>query len=279
MSAASIHGCHGPNSVMTPLDWLKLGASGARHVKFLWPEVRRSDAEAAQAAGLKVLIRAPGEGLVDSRAVKTIFDDLAGVMDALELGNEPTPGGAWQDFGSYLWVHAWYLEAAIHVARPLATTADCLLVSPGWRGEMLPPAEGTLLRGWDGGPADYVVPHDLAERLGSVYRACDRIAIHCYDPWTLATTGQRDRLLQWRAWGWHKLIVSEFGIAGPLPDAEKVRRYASFLALLAALPDVEAAFVFILGGTKDWQRFNGDNSYWLEPAGWAMLGQAVAALG
>jgi hypothetical protein len=61
---------------------------------------------------------------------------------------------------------------------------------------LLPPAEGTLLRGWAGGPADAVVPRDLAEWLGSVYRACDKIACHSYAPWMLATTAEKERLLR-----------------------------------------------------------------------------------
>jgi hypothetical protein len=277
MSAAAKHGVHASNARLSAVDYWKLGASGAAWVKLLGLEGHtRADAEAAQAAGLKVLVRAPGEGYVDSRHVKAIFDDLSGVMDALELGNEPGPNAQHGEFMSALWNHAWYLEQAIKVARPLAVTAGCLLVAPGWRGECLPPEEGTLLRGWEGGPADYVVDRELAERLGAVYRSCDRIGVHSYSPWTLATTGERDRILRWRAWGWRKVWLTEYGIAGGMEDADKVARYTTFLAMLAAMPDVEAAFVFILGGVD----FDAPPmSYHLTPAGWALLGQAVAALG
>jgi hypothetical protein len=62
-----------------------------------------------------------------------------------------------------------------------------------------------------------------------------------------------------------------------MEDADKVNRYSAFLAMLGAMPDVEAAFAFILGGSEEFGR--PPMSYHLTPAGSALFGQAVAALG
>jgi hypothetical protein len=61
---------------------------------------------------------------------------------------------------------------------------------------------------------------------------------------------------------------------------EKARRYARYLQRLLDLDWVKAAFIFILGGTPDWEKLPGaeDNGYWLPEEGWAALPQRLVSL-
>ena len=57
-------------------------------------------------------------------------------------------------------------------------------------------------------------------------------------------------------------------------DLEKTRRYTRFLRYLAGVPWVEAAFVFLLGGSPEWSDLDGlhQNGYWLTTGAWAEWG-------
>src|SRR4029079_19778896 len=101
---------------------------------------------------------------------------------------------------------------------------------------------------------------------------------------------------------WHRafpdkpIYITEYGLAyrwllrdnGVPPDEahiaqnsrEKARRYAKYLQSLQSLDYVAAAFIFIVGGTEDWERLGGspDNGYWLTDEAWVVVPTALVQL-
>lgn len=278
----SLNGLHGPNARLTewraaldhpsacPADfWAQVHNSRATWLKLLWPEHTRCDAALARAFGLRVIVRAPGEHLVADADLATMIREFAGVADALEVGNEPN---AQCHSDPDLWVHAWYLDNAYQRNYAAAAAAHLTLIAPGWTGQANPPVAGS----------------SLATRLQTVYGRFDAQAVHAYDSFTLASSLQLARLATWHAWTNKPIYVTEYGIAAryltpgtdqPASDLEKVRRYVTYLRQLAPLPYVQAAMIFIVGGTSDFAAFSsggydprGNNSYWLSADAYRLLG-------
>jgi hypothetical protein len=208
------------------------------------------------------------------------------------VGNEPFPTPEHPHWDDLLWRHAWYLAAVTEHCTADAHAAGILLCAPGWRAETEPPTPGVHLAGTpDREVPDLVMDHALADRLRNVYGAYDAIAVHCYDPFDLDLDTVFARIERWlQAFG-KPVYVTEYGIAGRyLPgvapaasDQLKARRYARFVRRLAALDQVRAAFLFILGGTNDFAAFTGggydpqgQNSYWMSKEAYALLGQTLA---
>jgi hypothetical protein len=274
--------------------------AGAGAVKFLWPDHGRTEAETAKRLGLRVLFRAPGEGEVHYEEVSKMITALAGVCDIIEVGNEPaTDPGA-------LWRHAQYLEWVALYCAAAAAKAGITLCTPGWRNGLGLPVAG-----------DVDLP--LANRLRTVYSRFEMHAIHVYDVHRLVATWRQpnaqrppgapidaiDHINSWfgdlhqvdvtqgRSDHKRRYVVTEYGIAARLlagfddksaSDLEKAGRYYQFLAALALYtPFVEGAYMFILGGTTGFERFDdsgqykadGHSSYWLEAGALAALGQHV----
>lgn len=292
----SRHGIHAPNCRFADFRrvpdgpiagadaaWGRVQAAQARWIKLLAPDHSRADAVAAQAHGCRVLVRAPGEGFPYVADVQALIAEFAGVCDIIEVGNEPYLTDQFPTWDALYWNHAWYLDAVWAQCADAAHASGIQLCTPGWQAGREPPIAGA---GWS--PA-------LAARLQSVYRQYDAIGVHCYDVFTLAAPAVLDHVARWHALFPQPIYITEYGIAArylipgrttpadqPAGDREKARRYAAFLRALGSLPYVQAAFLFLLGGTRDWASFrngaydpHGDSSYWLDDRAYATLGQAL----
>ncbi len=265
------HGLHAPNvpfgkfqrQVGGPVVgeaalWYRIGLSRARWIKLLATEHTPQDAEAAQAAGLNVLVRVKGEGLVYHRDVLETIKAYRGKAQILEIGNEPLLTE------QELWTHAWYVEKVLTECKAAAHNAGMKLCIGGWQANAPPPVPG-----WN-----------LGDRLIRLYNQYDYVGVHCYDAWDLGSVGAVTHLNAWLdTFRGKELLITEYGIAAQALDARlKAARYAAFVGSLP--PVVLAAFAFILGGTPDFARFTGggydpqgENSYWLDDRAWEALGQ------
>lgn len=274
----------GPASPETP--WWRAGATSARWLKLMEEEHTPADARAAQSLGMRVLVRAKGEGIVHHEAVSALIAAYAGLAAVIEVGNEPYPTAQYPDWGALLWNHAAYLEAVWqHCAGP-AHAVGIALCAPGWQGTLDPPHAGQVLPGPGG--VDFVMDAALADRLLTVYRRFDAIAIHVYDPFDLLAKPPQAHLTAWRAafptnsaGASMPFYCTEYGIASrAINDTDKALRYAAFIRALPGY--VVAAFCFILGSAQ-WCAFdsngqpdpNGENGYCLSNAAWWVLGQAI----
>gem|GEM_PF-2130987 len=301
----AIHGLHAPNSRFAdfrsrpdgPAEgaeavWERVRLAEGRWLKLLWPDHGRTDAAAAQAHGLHVLVRAPGADSPHWEDVQQMITELRGVCEVIEVGNEPFPTPGHPHWDDLLWNHAWYLEAVWDHCAAAAHAAGILLCAPGWRAATEPPTPGAHLAGGaDQAVPPLVVDQALAARLRQVYSAYDAIAVHCYDPFDLDLDPVFARIARWQQAFGKPVYVTEYGIAarslpGAAPAASdllKAQRYARFVQRLAGLDQVRAAFLFIVGGTNDFAAFNGggydpqgENSYWISKEAYALLGQTLA---
>jgi hypothetical protein len=289
----ALNGLHGPNCAFTAFHtqprgkaegadtaWQLVAAAHATWIKLLWPDHHRADAERARAMGLKVLVRAPGEGYPASRDVQALIQEFRGVCDVIEVGNEPAPNSRYATWDQAYWNHAWYVENVWQQCSDAAHAAGILLCAPGWQAEKEPPSP------------DSVSSQALSDRLRQVYGAYDAVAVHCYDSFNLDIPPVIDRVARWHSAFNKPIYITEYGIAARvLPgagatdsDAVKVQRYVAFLRRLATRDYIKAAFLFILNGTDDFACFNaggydpdGANSYWLNPAAYALLGNTLTS--
>ncbi|HMA34403.1 MAG TPA: glycosyl hydrolase, partial [Chloroflexia bacterium] len=292
----ALNGVHGPNASFSafrstpngPAEgadacWQRVAAMHAQWIKLLWPDHHRADAQRAKSQGLKVLVRAPGEGFPAPNDVKAMIAEFQGVCDLIEVGNEPYPTAQFPAWDQMYWNHAVYLETCWQQCAPAAHAAGIQLCAPGWQGDKEPPSP------------DSVNSQALSDRLRQVYGAYDAIAVHCYDPFNLDTPPMLARIAHWRSVFNKPIYLTEYGIAarylvpgvtdpGHQPDSDlvKIQRYTAFLRKLAGLGYVEAAFLFLLNGSNDFAAFNaggydpnGGNSYWLTQQAYAALGQAL----
>ncbi|MDQ2805689.1 MAG: glycosyl hydrolase, partial [Chloroflexota bacterium] len=263
--------------------WARVQAAKAHWIKLLYPDHNRADAEHARALGLQVLVRAPGDGFPSVESVQAMITEFRGVCDVIEVGNEPYMNDKYHTMDEVYWNHAWYLETIWVQCGDAAHAAGIQLCTPGWQAGINAPT------------AAVVNSQALADRLKAVYSKYDAIGLHCYDVFTLATPAALDRIDRWHALFNKPIYITEYGIAAryllpgqtspgaqPASDLEKVNRYAAFLRRVAGLPYVQAAFLFLVGGTRDWASFrngaydpNGDSSYWLDEAAYAALGSAL----
>ena len=208
-------------------------------------------------------------------------EEFRGLAEVIEVGNEP-PQGATDETGRPLsrWDHAQRMEDIARNQAAHVHNAGMKLCTGGWTAQEPPPS------GDD----------DLSVRLRTVYQNFDAIGLHMYDTGDLLAPATRARLDQWHACFPDKPIyITEYGIAylwllrdAGVPaddahraehDAEKARRYSLFLDNIRSVDYVPAAFVFLLGGTTDWEKMPGDNGYWLADAAWgAFPGDVVRAI-
>ena len=246
MTAPPCFGLHWSNEPATPADWYTLGASGARWVKCLAGTTSVPEVRALRDAGLRVIVRAEGEGIVHWEDVLALCHDYAGLVEVLEVGNEPGPSAAG------LWIHCWYLDAVWSHCADAARAGGMRLCTPGWQTDR-----------W---LTDADLPPMLQARLLAVYGQYPLIGRHRYGAWQL------DPLTDLAPWPDKEIVLSEFGLAGPLPPDDKAARYAGFVRGLPA--QVLAACAFLVGGSDE---YNADlMHYRIDPP----LGRALgAALG
>lgn len=237
-----------PNGPPAPrsMGWrlLQFGA-----VKFMQEHATVTDMRWCHERGQRVLVRVKGEAIVYHQDVLDAISAYAGLADCLEIGNEPPE--------AQLWDHLWYMQQIADTCLAPAHAAGLTLCVGGWAAHASPPDPTT----------------DLGARLLACYNQFDAVALHCYDEERLDSGAVKDHMSMWRAAFANKpMPVTEYGCAAKMlpgcatqaeSDAEKVRRYAAFVA---GLPDwVPAAYAFILSGTQEWFSFTEAGVY--DPAG------------
>ena len=285
------HGVHGPNSRFRDSQhpWERITATRAAWVKLLYDSRfethTRADAEEARRRGLRVIVRtsADADNLMPiPEEVDRAVAEFQGLAEVIEVGNEPPTGASVGGQPLSRWDHAVRLEEIARNQKGRVNAAGMRLCPGGWMAhEIAPDANGDA----------------LAQRLHQVYRLYDAIAVHNYDPGDLLAPDPRGHLESWhRAFPDKPIYVTEYGLAyrwllrdaGVPPDEahfpehsrEKARRYAKYLQSLQSLDYVAAAFIFILGGTADWDHLGGspDNGYWLTDEAWGTLPVSLTQL-
>lgn len=275
MLPQSLLGIHAPNRSLRDIPggpdafWRQVTLGHCAFVKLLWPDHSRADVERAKALGRRVIVRAPGEGIVYASDLQQMLNEFAWLADGFELGNEP-------DMSSVdLWDHAWYIEYAAQQLKEECNRVGIRLISPGWSGNAEPPSS-----------AD-----PLDERLRSVYGILDGIGWHAYGEHVLEW-GQVERISRWAAlFPQMRLYGTEAGIAArdlistpsdPSHYAEsnliKADRYAEFCRMLSAeCAQVSSCIYFIGDGCTDsWASFDGgQRSYCIGDPGWQQLGEQI----
>jgi hypothetical protein len=262
--------------------WARIDATRAGWIKLLYDSRfethTRADAEEARRRGLRVIVRtsADADNLMPiPEEVDRAVAEFQGLAELIEVGNEPPEGFSGGGRQLSRWDHAVRLEEIARNQKPHVNAAGMRLCPGGWMAhEFAPDPNGDA----------------LGQRLHQVYSLYDAIAVHNYDPGDLLAPDPRGHLESWhRAFPDKPIYITEYGLAyrwllrdnGVPPDEahiaqhsrEKARRYAKYLQSLQSLDYVTAAFIFILGGTEDWERLGGspDNGYWLTDDAWGSL--------
>lgn len=306
MSAQDLAGLHAPNRPFAHIPGglhsyvEQLTAGQMRWAKLMFPEHRRADAQALRAQGFKILVRAPGEGVVYSADVRLMLNEFAGVIDWIEVGNEPPTDV------DHLYQHCWYMAYILGDVLEDCHRAGIRLCAPGWTGNAEPPKRPAGNRRWDEYPANSA--DRLAARLLQVYggwKSPDRlrldtpgfdgIGFHAYGLYNFdgPDGGHLTRVKRWAAtFPGMPLLGTEIGISAlnlipphllaQTPDPQRASRYikAARLAefqrqLAAAVPQVAATFVFIADNcTEEWQDDGRGHGFTLGDA-WAQFGAVL----
>jgi hypothetical protein len=276
MLPQALLGIHGPNRSLRdipggpPAFWRQVTLGHCTWVKLFYPDHSRADAERAKALGRRVIVRAPGEGLVYESDLRLMLGEFTGVADAFELGNEPDMSGV------DMWDHAWYIEYDAYHIKTDCNRVGIRLISPGWSGNAEPP-----------GGAD-----PLAQRLRAVYSLLDGIGWHAYGEHVLEGP-QVARVGRWAAlfpkmmlYGTEAGIAARDLISVPSNEAHyeeskliKADRYAAFCRMLSEASDQVASCIFFIadGCTDQWASFDdGQRGYTIGDAGWERVGSRLA---
>lgn len=255
----------GPGAV-----WGRMGLLGAAWVCALWPDHTPDDARAARRRGIRVMLRAPGEGMPAATDVLKMIRDFKGLVSVIVCGNEPPVTGPQGVADAILATH---LDAMDHIADTcayVARQAGIVLCTPGWTAQAEPPDP---------------LKSDLHARWWNTYDRFGAIAAHCYGHVVL--DGQLQRVGRWQNCWRKPVYINEAGIAArdlinAVPDpanydksmSVKATRYAQFVRSAAAQGVRAVTFFIDRGSTLDWATFNtagvydehGTNSYHVSDA-------------
>lgn len=275
------NGFHAPNRKLVDLEggpgafWSRMGLVGAATIKFLYPDHTLDDIKAARRRGMRIIWRAPGEGIVAPLDVLEMIKRGQGYVNAIELGNEPDTSSP-----QALAKHLDALGAVLNLCAYAARQTGILLIAPGHtaRAEPPDPLSGNLMMEW-----------------WLMYDRCGAIGAHCYGEYNF--DGQLARVLRWQRC-WRKAVyITEAGIAakdllGVPPDparyetsmSVKAERYAAFVRSAAGQGVASVAFFIDSGATDEWRSFtiqgqydpNGTRSYVLSDPALDVLRTAIA---
>jgi hypothetical protein len=251
-------GAHAPNAAWTPADFQRFRLGKFRAVELMWYHTL-DDVANLQTLGCEYfLVRLPdsvdgtgrwrGDFEYAGICVDTIRKFAPLGIRNFQLDNEPNL--TWPEASAGIW--RWLLDRVIHIIR----------ASPGVPGDVrlgLAPLSWKPAT-WDS-IQDFWVPEQRKLIEGHQF-----LCVHSYwqaaGHYNLPPFGGNATHFNFMFGGQLSILITEWansiherGLPPDEVEAVRVQQYPQWLQWIATLPYVEATFLYILGGTPDWEGF------------------------
>lgn len=253
-----LSGAHGPNAPWTPADLDRFALGGFRAVELMWYHTQQDVADLRALGCQYFLVRLPdsvdhtgrwrGDLEYADMCVDTIRKFAPLGIRNFQLDNEPNL--TWPEGTAPIW--RWLLNRVVMLIRASPDAPDDVrlgLAPLSWK----PATWATVEDSW--------VPEQRKLMDGHQF-----ICVHSYwqkgSHFNLPPFGGNATHFNFMFGGALPIVVTEWANSVheifSSPDeieTRRVQQYPQWLQWISTLPYVEATFLYILGGTPDWQGF------------------------